>query len=203
MLENIAMWGGIAGCALALVAIIVMILVKQSVNNLLYRDSILFGENYNIKKDAICSALNLVDAISAKGNAVKNTVEFNQQAKKCFNDLLCVISDMRIAEEFYNIALEETTEFNLARIAQFKLMLRDDLGLKIKYAKIVNRAIEKQNTPIQQTTQQTKPVSPVQSVVQQPQTTPAMRPVQQVAPATKPVQPTQVVRRVVKPKTDK
>lgn len=195
MLENIAMWGGIAGCALALIAIIIMISIKSSVKNTLYRDTILFGENFNIKKDAVCSALSLVDEIAAKGNAIKNTAEFNQSAKRCYNDLLCVLSDIRIAEEFYEIALELNTEFNLARIAQIKLMLRDDLGLSIKHAKIVSRVLN-QRQPVQSAqVQQPRPVQPVQQNIQPQQTNPMPRPVQ-------PTQTQQVVRRVVRPNPD-
>lgn len=158
MIENIAMWGGIAGCVLALFAIIIMFATKQNIKNLLNKDEILFYENFNLKKDSILKALNLLDEIPNRGIAIKRNPEFNQKAQQCYNDLLCVISDIRVADEFYDVALSDSLEMNMPRMAQLKLMLRDDLGLKIKRAKIVERAIAQNNSV--STISQPRPVQP-------------------------------------------
>ena len=200
MIENIAMWGGLAGCVLALVAIIILFLTRQSIVHMLDKDELLFSENFITKKDAICLALSLVDEISSKGNAVKNNVEFNQKAKKCYNDLLCVLSDVRIADEFYEIALGVNFEFNESRIAQFKLMCRYDLGLSVKHAMIVKRTLEKPA----KTTQMPRVTQPVQqparpNTVAQPNAvqpnTAQPKPIQP-----RPIQPSPSVKRVEKPK---
>ena len=198
MIENIAMWGGIAGCVLALFAVIIMLATKHSIKNILNKDEILFYENFNIKKDAILRALNLIDEIPNRGTIVKRNPEFIQRAQQSYNDLLCVISDMRVAEEFYENVLGDGLELNMARLAQLKLMLRDDLGLKIKHAKIVKRALAQNNTPI--AIPQPKPTQQ-----QLPQAAPAARPNLIARPVTtnKVVTTSQTVTRPSKPKSSK
>ena len=53
MLEKIAMWGGIAGIVVALVAIIVLFLTRANILDILDKDVILFDKNFELKKQAI------------------------------------------------------------------------------------------------------------------------------------------------------
>lgn len=174
MLETIAMWGGVAGSVLALVAIVVMFLTRHSILNILSKDTILYDQNFETKMRSINLAYSVVDEIVQYGDAIKSSPDFVEKAKRAYNELLCVLSDVRIADEFQTIALENKHPYNIARIAQFKLMCRKDLGLKTGKSHAVKRALE-----LKEATQMT-----------QPQFVPA-QPAQVQQPATAPVQPTQ------------
>ena len=185
MLETIAMWGGVAGVAIAIIAIIILLLTRQNIVHILDRDTILFDQNFEIKQKAINSALSIVDDIVDTNASVKNSPEFLKKAKLTYNDLMCVLSDVRIADEFYAIAVEKETAFNEARIAQFKLMCRKDIGLKVSKSQIVSRVLKNQkSTPAQPMMQQTQ-YQPQQYVPQQ-----AQYPQYQEQQA-QPIQPTQ------------
>lgn len=147
MIENIAIWGGVAGLCVSLFAVIILFLTRNNILNILDKDVILFDKNFEIKKHAISTALNLVDEISQKGKAVTYENSFAERAKQCYNDLLCVLSDVRIADEFYNIALDKTCDIDEIRLAQFKLICRRDIGLKTKKAKLVKRTTEQKTQP--------------------------------------------------------
>lgn len=203
MLENIAMWGGVAGVGIAIIAIIILFLTKQSINHILNKDKILFDQNFEIKQKAISSAMATVDEISLYGSVIKNNVEFATKANKVYNELLCVLSDVRIADEFYNISISQNSVYNEARIAQFKLMCRKDIGLKVGKAQIVKRVLANQNfnkgissAPVkEQSFAQPQRIEPVQPISTQP--TQSAQPVRTVPtqqarpaqPAARPVQP--------------
>lgn len=214
MLETIAMWGGVAGIIVAIFSVITIFLVKQNINNILNKETVLIDENFHIKQSAINKAMAIVDEVVENGEFIKGNISFNQKAKLAYNELLCVITDVRIADEFYNIAIDEAVAYNEARIAQFKLMCRKDIGLKIGKANAVRRILAKQAQqkkeqrtqpaqqvqPLQQPQpmQQTQPVQYTQAPQQSiPQTQARMvqpRPVQQVARPTQgpqPMRPTQ------------
>ena len=59
---------------------------------------------------------------------------FLQKAKKCYNELLCVVSNEKIAEEFYKIAIDFSFAVSMQRIIEFKIKCRKDIGLKTKKA---------------------------------------------------------------------
>lgn len=160
MIESIAMWGGFAGIIVALFAIIILYLTRKNILDILEKDVILFDKNFELKKQAISKALELTDEISLRGKVSASNAEFSKQAKQCYNDLLCVLSDVRVADEFYSIAIDTTVEINDTRIAQFKLMCRNDIGLKTKKAKTVKRTIE--NKPNITTNSFEKPVNKIE-----------------------------------------
>lgn len=185
MLENIAMWGGIAGVVVAFLAIIILFLTRQSIIRILDKDTILFDQNFEIKQKAINSALAIADEIVDSNSAVKGSPEFVKRAKAAYNDLMCVLSDVRIADEFYSISIENETVYNEARIAQFKLMCRKDIGLKVSKSQIVSRVMQKQKANQTQPIVQQPQYQPQQYVPQQ-----AQYPQYQEQPA-QPAQPTQ------------
>lgn len=195
MIESIAMWGGIAGLVVSIFAIVILFLTRHSILDILNKDAILFDNNFEIKKNAISTALSLVDEINDKGEFIKNNEEFSKKAKQCYNDLLCVLSDVRIADQFYNIALDKTVAFNEARNAQFKLLCRSDIGLKTKHSMLMKRLQQTNSVkPVQNVQVQSQPVQPVfqqAETVQQPLQQPQMQQAssqQTMSQATQPIQ---------------
>lgn len=141
MWSTVAMWGGVAGLFISIFAIIILYLTRKNILDILDKDVILFGRNFEIKKKTITDAFQIIDEIAETNGRVKNNPNFVERAKMCYNDLLCVISDIRVADEFYSLALEDV-DFSLTRIAQFKIMCRKDIGLKTKNAKAVKRVMQ-------------------------------------------------------------
>ena len=140
MLEKIAMWGGIAGIVVALVAIIVLFLTRQNILDILDKDVILFDKNFELKKQAIERAMLMIDELEEKGTQTKSNLEFAENAKKTYNELLCVVSDVRVADEFYSLAVDKSSMPTSAQYAHFKLVCRHDIGLSNKKAKLLKRA---------------------------------------------------------------
>ena len=140
MSEKIAMWGGIAGIVVALVAVIIMFLTRQNILDILDKDVILFEKNFELKKQAIERAMLMIDELEEKGNQTKMNLEFEENAKRTYNELLCVVSDVRVADEFYSLAVDKTAVLTSAQFAHFKLMCRHDIGLSNKKAKLLKRA---------------------------------------------------------------
>jgi len=197
MLELIATWGGVAGCVLALVAILIICIVKAEIKHALDRDKVLFDQNFALKKEVIDTALQIADEIDTYGESIISNTAFQTKAKKCYNDLICVSSTMQLAEEFYSLAVENLEPVNQIRIAKFKVACRKDIGLSMKGSKLVVRAIAK--TKIGIASHETiAPVIPSYSEPAQPvmPTQPMQRPVQ---PAQRPVQPTQPTRPITRP----
>lgn len=211
MLEKIAMWGGIAGIVVALVAIIVMFLTRQNILDILDKDVILFDKNFELKKQAIEHAMLMVDELEEKGTQTKSNLEYAEKAKRTYNELLCVVSDVRVADEFYTLAVDKSAMPTSAQYAHFKLVCRHDIGLSNKKAKLLKRAktgnadIDMQlpemptnafggsyDTPRATNYAQTQPVNrPVQQ--SQPAQAPRVQPQmpQRPMPQARPMQPTQ------------
>lgn len=139
MIQNIAMWAGFASIIFALFAIIVIYLTRKNILDILDKDVILFEKNFELKKAAIENAMYLIDEIEENGERITLVPEFKDRAKACYNQLLCVSSDVRTADEFYSIALDTDDVVTEQRLAQFKLACRRDLGLNTKKAKAVKR----------------------------------------------------------------
>lgn len=144
MLQQIAMWGGIAGIAVALFAIIILYLTRKNILDILNKDVILFDKNFELKKIAINNALKIIDELEQFGQSITLQRDFEEKAKSTYNDLLCVVSDVRVADEFYNLTLDKNTEITEIRFASFKLACRKDIGLSTKHAKIVKRTTNKE-----------------------------------------------------------
>lgn len=138
-------WVGVASIIVSVFAVIILYLTRANILDILDKDVILFDKNFELKKNAIDSALQLIDEVDEKGKCYVLRPEVSQKAKAIYNDLLCVTSDVRVADEFYNIVIDENVEVTETRLAQFKLMCRQDIGLKTKKAKAVKRILEKQS----------------------------------------------------------
>lgn len=132
MWTTIAMWGGVAGLFVSIFAVIIIYLTRKNILDILDKDVILFSRNFELKKTAIENSFKLADEIQEKGEQIVSNLEFNQRAKTVYNELLCVVSDARVADEFYNLAIENTLPITESRIAQFKLHCRKDIGLSVK-----------------------------------------------------------------------
>ena len=140
MLEKIAMWVGIAGIVVALVAIIVLFLTRANILDILDKDVILFDKNFELKKQAIETSMLMIDELDEKGEQLKSSFEFEERAKKTYNELLCVVSDARVADEFYNLTLDKTVALTATNLAHYKLLCRHDIGLSNKKSKLLKRA---------------------------------------------------------------
>lgn len=143
-----SLWIGIISIFVSIFAVVTLYLTRGNILDILNKDVILFDRNFELKKNVIDSALKLIDDIQERGKEITLRPEVQQLAKKIYNDLLCVSSDVVVADEFYNIAIEPNTDITDTRLAQFKLMCRKDIGLNNKKARAVKRIIEKQHTPM-------------------------------------------------------
>lgn len=133
MLNNIAIWGGIVGMAVAILALLLMIFAKKDVADMLNRDVILFDQNFAVKKQAIEKALKLLDDLE-QTPALSSNAEFVKLAKQSYNELLCVMTRQQIAEQFKTLSLESGA-LTSASLAKFKYDCRKDIGFKTKYIK--------------------------------------------------------------------
>lgn len=191
ILENISLWGGVAGVVISIFAIIIIYLTRSNIIDLLDKDVIMYDKVYEIKKNAFCAAFDVLDYYEIYGVDVKSSKQFVQKAKTVYNDLMCVSNTTKIYEEFYRLTLDQNTQkISQQDIASFKDLCRHDLGLHIKKKKKKKVA---DTTPI---ITQINTVSPTQNAggrTLTPQTTqaptkPASRPVTP-APAQRPQTP--------------
>lgn len=145
MIENLAVWCGIIAIIASVIAVVMIFLVRNNIVSILEKDVVLFDKNFEIKKQTITNALTMVDDILDYGQEITRKPEFIRKAKACYNDLLCVMTDVTIADEFYAIALDKNIKNTEVKLANFKLLCRHDIGFKTKKAKTVKRALIKEN----------------------------------------------------------
>lgn len=185
ILENIALWGGVAGVVVSIFSIIIVYLTRSNIIDLLDKDVIMYDKVYELKKNAFCAAFDCIDYYEIYGVDVKSSKQFIQKAKSIYNDLMCVSNTTRIYEEFFKLTLDpNNTKISQLDIANFKDMCRNDLGLHTRKKKGGKRAVD--TTPI---VSQINAVSPTQNAgprTMAPQ--PAQAPVR---PAPRPMTPTQ------------
>lgn len=136
MIDKIAMWGGFAGVIIAIIAVIILFLTRQNILDILDKDVILFDKNFELKKQAIEKAMLMIDELE-NNNGSSRSIDFVENAKKLYNELLCVVSDVRVADEFYALTMENKA--TPTSCAHFKLMCRHDIGLSNKKAKLAKR----------------------------------------------------------------
>lgn len=137
-MENLTLWIGIVSLVVSLITIITVVLIKVNIKNILASGTILYDENYVVKKNALTNALNLADDISTFGKSIINDNTFNRKAKDCYNNLLCVVSDLKIAKTFESIALDTNYATSSLDFANFKLACRKEIGFKVKMLKQKN-----------------------------------------------------------------
>lgn len=131
-MNSLVIWCGILGIIFSVVAVVVMFLTRKNIIDIIDKDIILFERNFDIKKNTIVSSFDIVDEIASKGKQVAMDPTFSQRAKKCYNELLCVVSNEKIAEEFYKIAIDFSFTVSMQRIIEYKIKCRKDIGLKTK-----------------------------------------------------------------------
>lgn len=136
MWTSIAMWGGVAGLIVSIFAVIILFLTRKNILDILDKDVILFSRNFELKKTAIENSFKIADEILQKGGQIILNNEFNERAKKVYNELLCVVSDVNVADEFYSLAIENNAPISEARIFEYKLHCRKDIGLTVKKSNI-------------------------------------------------------------------
>lgn len=139
MWSSVAMWGGVAGVFVSLFSVVVLFLTRSNILDILDKDVLLFDKNFELKNSAITQAMGLIDEIDANPNA-KYNAEFTAKAKENYNALLCVLSDVRLADEFYNITMDHTQSITKLRLIKFKIACRHDIGLRVKKTKALKRA---------------------------------------------------------------
>lgn len=131
IIEKISMWGGIAGIVVAVFSIIILYLTRSNIIDLLDRDTIMYDKVFEIKKNAIANAFNILDYFEVYGLEVRSSKNFIQKAKVAYNDLVCVANTPIVYEEFYKLTLDPSyTRITEQNIADFKALCREDIGLK-------------------------------------------------------------------------
>ncbi len=186
-MENLTLWCGIACLVVSFLAVIAVFLTRKNIKDIIDRDIVFFEKNFVTKKDAITSALEVVDEVSLKGKSVIRDITFVHKAKQCYNNLLCVVSNIKIAKEFYDIALNPSSETTSLEIAKFKLACRKDIGFKTKSFKSSDLPL--QSNPQEQSFQRSQSFQDERPVANQ------MRPVQTRPTAMQ----TQMAKKVGKP----
>ena len=137
MIENIAIISGVSALVVAIIAVVVLLLLKKNVKDILSKDSLIFDHNFELKKAAINQSFGLIDEIEIYGKVVTTDANFAKKAKACYNELLCVVSNPLVVQEFYNIAMNTNYNVSKTTLDNYKLMCRKDIGLKAKNIKIV------------------------------------------------------------------
>lgn len=165
MLTNIAIWGGIVGMGVAVLALLLMVFAKKDIADIVNRDVILFDQNFALKKQAIEKAFKLLDDLE-QNPAIFSNAEFVRLAKQSYNELLCVMTRQMLAEQFKNLALN-SGEVSASAVAKFKFDCRKDIGLRTKYIKQTAPTLPKVSKPVEEI----RPAEPAEPVVRTTTTT--------------------------------
>ena len=201
MIENFAILSGIAALVVSFMAIVAFLMLKKNIKDILEKDTLVFDKNFEIKYKAITASFEFVDEVMVNGKSANLDEKYIERAIKCHNDLLCVISNKNVIDEFYNIALNVNYPVNFAVVMDYKMACRADIGLKnkivgIKKSKEATVAAQPQTQPAQtyvpQQPVQPEPYIPSQPITPQQPTTPQYSQPQQAAqpmPQQRPMQP--------------
>ncbi len=130
----------LAGIVVSVIAVIMIFLTRNNILDILDKDIILFDKNFELKKTAINDAMNIVDEISVNGKEITLRPDFEEKAKNAHNGLLCIVTNVKIADEFYAIAVDKNETASPERIARFKIACRKDIGLKSKKSNMIRKA---------------------------------------------------------------
>ena len=135
----------IAGIIVSVLAVIMIFLTRNNILDILDKDIILFDKNFELKKNAINSAMDLIDEVATNGKEVVLRPEFEEKAKSAHNGLLCIVTNVKIADEFYSIAIDKNDLATPERIAKFKIACRKDIGLKSKKSNLIKKSHKSNN----------------------------------------------------------
>ena len=144
MWSTVAMWGGVAGLFVSIISVIILFLTRKNIMDILDKDVILFERNFDIKKNAIEKSYKLIDEIQLRGQQITSNYDFIERAKSCYNELLCVVSDIAVANEFYDIAIAGSPS-DEKRLNSYKISCRKDIGLKTKATKSKQKSSSRQD----------------------------------------------------------
>ncbi len=171
MLVNIAIGTSIAGIVVALFSVIILFLTRKNILDILQKDVILFDKNFELKKQAIEKSFIIADESIDKNDEDK---EFVDRAMACYNELLCVVSDVKIASYFHYIAIDNKSTTSL-QVAQYKIACRHDIGLETKGIKLTipTKSNNKPNnkpaqTPVKEEKPQVKFEESIEEPIQEP-----------------------------------
>lgn len=136
ILENISLWGGVAGVISAVFSIIILYLTRSNIVDLLDKDAIMYDKVYDLKHNAFQNAFDILDIFELEGPNVRTSKTFIARAKKAYNDLMCTANSPKVYEEFYRLTLLQNRQpVTIQEIANFKTLCRLDIGLKDKKIK--------------------------------------------------------------------
>ena len=138
MLEEFALLASLFSIVIAIFAIIIILLLKKNVTDILNKDVILFDKNFDIKKRAIDKSFEVLDELNRAGSSIIKNAEFKSKAVACYNELLCVIGNIKIVDEFYSLAISGEKPLDDNVIARYKLDCRKDIGFRIKGSATLN-----------------------------------------------------------------
>lgn len=144
MWSTVAMWGGVAGLFVSIISVIILFLTRKNIMDILDKDVILFERNFDIKKNAIEKSYKLIDEIQLRGQQITSNYDFIERAKSCYNELLCVVSDIAVANEFYDIAIAGNPS-DEKRLNSYKISCRKDIGLRTKATKSKQKSSSRQD----------------------------------------------------------
>lgn len=166
-METFAFLVGTVSLILAALTIAMLFILRKNIIDILNKDALIFNENYQIKKSAIEKAMMVVDEIESGTPRNFNSQEYVRRINSIYNELICVVSDTKLSNRFYEIAYDRTKILQPTDFVEFKTMCRKDLGLKINKNTIQSKLVFSQqmnSQPVQpsNSTQPTQP-RPVQS----------------------------------------
>jgi len=131
IIETISLWGGFAGVVLAIITIVILILVRNNIAFVLDRDSIIFEQNFEMKKTTVENSINLVDYLLELGVDVISNKAFKTKCKSAYNEMLCLINNSKLIDTFYDLCLNDSrTAVDAEEIADYKTMCRKELGYR-------------------------------------------------------------------------
>ncbi len=120
---------GIVSIFVSIFAVIYMFMTRSNIVSILDKEQIIFDENLEIKKSCLVESMDLIDEIADKGDGIKYDKIFVNKAKHIYNDLVCITTDLKIAQEFYNIAVKNG-EIQKEQLINYKLLCRKEMGFK-------------------------------------------------------------------------
>lgn len=133
---------GMFSLILSVFAIVVMILMRKNLIDILSKDSLVFSKNFEIKKQVFDKAMYIIDEIKL-GAPRSNSVEYNRKMNQIYNEMLTVATDVRIADTFIAMVKDTTQPITEADSANFKLLVRQELGLSNKGSMLIEKSKQK------------------------------------------------------------
>lgn len=127
------MIGIVISAVIAVFAIVILYLTRSNIIDLLDRDVVMYDKNYELKKQCLEEAFNCLDLVSQNGMDIKANPQFIARAKMAYNGLLCTLTNPKLYQEFYRIAIDTTSSgYSIEDVEKFKISCRSELIVKHK-----------------------------------------------------------------------